>query len=299
MARTIRTRRIAFDYPDEELPRHFMGGDLVMSHVVAVLSAMFPNGEDFFVRSVRGFRDEITDPELRQQVAGFIGQEAMHGREHRTFNERLAQLGYPTLQIDRLVDRSLRLRERLLSKKNNLALTAALEHYTATLAEVLLVDPKAREMMSVDEVRAMFVWHALEESEHKAVAFDVYEAVGGTHRMRALVMNITTVLFIGLVVFGTFWSLLHDRAAYNPRTLWSSLRKLRHSPWVNREIARHLRDYNRRGFHPDDRDSSALTDQWRNELFGAEGILADRLSVGAAAIGRSELPPGPDHRPIP
>src|SRR5207247_7794237 len=103
--RRIRTRRIEFDYPVDELPRHFVSGDPAMSSVVAVLSSLFPEGEDFFVRSVRNYRDRITDPELKQQVAGFIGQEAIHGREHRTFNHGLHTMGYPT----RLIDRSTKL----------------------------------------------------------------------------------------------------------------------------------------------------------------------------------------------
>jgi uncharacterized protein len=81
--RHIPTRRVRFRFLPEELPKHFANEDLVMSHVVAVLSSLFPEGEDFFVRSVRHYRDRVTDPELRQQVAGFIGQESIHGRERR------------------------------------------------------------------------------------------------------------------------------------------------------------------------------------------------------------------------
>ena len=115
-AREIVTRRISFRYPDGDMPRHFVDGDLVMSHVTAMLSAMFPNGEDFFVRSVRNYRDRITDPELKRQVAKFIGQEAIHGREHREFNERLAQMGYATRYVDRAVDVGLnRIGVRILS----------------------------------------------------------------------------------------------------------------------------------------------------------------------------------------
>ncbi|NLV54340.1 MAG: metal-dependent hydrolase, partial [Acidimicrobiales bacterium] len=74
-------------HPDDNIGRrHFADGDLVMSHVVSVLSGLFPEGEDYFVRSVRHFRDRIDDPVLKKQVAGFIGQEAIHGREHRDLN---------------------------------------------------------------------------------------------------------------------------------------------------------------------------------------------------------------------
>src|SRR5689334_2819962 len=131
--RVVPTRRISFDESLRDLPRHFAGDDdLIASHVTAGLSAVFPDGEDFFVRSVRHFRDQITDPELKRQVAGFIGQEAMHGREHRDLNDRLDELGYPTKRIERFTKWGLATRERLLSGHDNLAATSALEHFTAT-----------------------------------------------------------------------------------------------------------------------------------------------------------------------
>src|SRR3546814_9972414 len=88
------------------------------SHIAAMLSSVFPEGEDFFVRSVRAYRDRIDDPELSKQVKGFIGQEAIHGREHRDFNEQLAALGYPTLGVDRLVKRFLALLHKVAPKRD-------------------------------------------------------------------------------------------------------------------------------------------------------------------------------------
>ena len=100
--RTVPTRRISFEESLQDLPKHYAAdGDLIQSHIAAGLSAVFPDGEDFFVRSVRHYRDQITDPELKRQVGGFIGQEAMHGRQHRLFNDRLDELGYPVKRIER------------------------------------------------------------------------------------------------------------------------------------------------------------------------------------------------------
>jgi len=273
----VRTRRIAFDYQASELPRHYVSDDLVMSHVVSVLSSLFPEGEDFFVRTVRNYRDQIADPELKAQVAGFIGQEAMHGREHRNFNERLQALGYPTRVIDRMVAVGLGFSEKVLPRHVQLAITAALEHYTATLAEVLLTDPEARAMFDVDEVRSMFLWHALEESEHKAVAFDVFEAVSGSYMVRAGVMQAITLGFILSVVGHTTQSIVLDPSARDLRRLGRSLARLRHSPWLKAEVLGHLLAYSRRGFHPDDRDTSELIARWRAELFGTDGPLAGRI----------------------
>src|SRR3546814_8801913 len=132
----VPTRVISVGESLQTVPRHFADdGDLVLSHIAAGLSAVFPDGEDFFVRSVRHYRNDITDPELKRQVTGFIGQEAMHGREHRAFNDRLAELGYPTKLVERLTKWSIELRERTATPASNLAANAALEQYTDTQAE--------------------------------------------------------------------------------------------------------------------------------------------------------------------
>jgi hypothetical protein len=275
--RAVRTRRIAFSYPPASLERHYVNGDLVMSHVVSVLSAMFPPGEDFFVRSVKRHAEQVTDPELKEQVAGFIGQEVTHGREHRELNKRLQEMGYPTHRVSRMAKAGLLRNERLLPPKVQLAMTAALEHYTATLAETLLTDERAQELLGESEVRSMLLWHALEESEHKAVAFDVYRQVVGDERLRIRIMRFTTFAFLSAVLGHTLLSLLGDRAAYNPRRLGRSIAELRHSPFLSRTVIRRLRDYNRVDFHPDDNDATELLDRWRAELFGAEGVLTDHL----------------------
>jgi predicted metal-dependent hydrolase len=281
-ARTITTRRVRFALP-EGTPRHFMAGDPAMSHVIAVLSSFFPEGEDFFVRSVRAHRGDITDPELKRQVAGFIGQEAIHGREHRELNRQLQSMGYPTWVIDRLTKAGLRLLH-LAPKAHQLAVTAALEHYTATLAELLMGEERARERLTDPEVRNLLMWHAMEESEHKSVAFDVFQVVSGVHRIRSGVMHAATVGFLGAIVLGTSASLLLDPHTYrHPVRTACSVAALRRSIFLERRTARRIHDYHRRDFHPDDHDSADLLERWRSELFGGEGVLADRLGGGTAA----------------
>ena len=281
--RKVPTRRMSFEESLQQVPKHFAAdGDVIMSHLAAALSAVFPDGEDFFVRSVRHFRDQISDPELKRQVAGFIGQEAMHGREHRAFNDRLDELGYPTKRFERLTKTGLALRERLLPPMSNLAATAALEHFTATLAELVLSSEETRALFGHEAVLDLFLWHALEESEHKAVAFDVYKAAGGSERLRVFTMNLLTFGFISGMTLQVAISVLLDRETYRRGRLIRSLRGLRRSPIMQRELWLQLRDYNRRDFHPEDRDTTQLVEQWRAVLFGPDGKLNDKL-VGAAA----------------
>jgi uncharacterized protein len=285
--RKVPTRRISFEESLQSVPKHFAAdGDLILSHLAASLSALFPDGEDFFVRSVRHFRDQITDPDLKREVAGFIGQEAMHGREHRAFNNRLDQLGYPTKQVERGTKWVLETRERIAPPKSNLAATAALEHFTATLAELLLSSDETRRLFGHPEVRNLFLWHALEECEHKAVAFDVYRAVGGTERMRVWTMNGLRYGFTVTLTIQVVLSLLRDRETYRRGALRRSLRNVRKSPLLRKAVWDQLKEYNRPGFHPDDRDTAGLVERWRAELFGEQGTLNDKLTgagAGAAA----------------
>ncbi len=290
--RKVPTRRMSFEESLAGLPKHFAAdGDVVMSHVIASLSAVFPDGEDFFVRSVRHYRDEITDPVLKREVAGFIGQEAIHGREHRALNDRFAKLGYPTKRIERFTKRGLAFRTRVAPPISSLAATAALEHFTATLAELLLADEACRAQLGDGPVLDVFLWHALEEAEHKAVAFDVFRAVGGSERLRILTMRFTRYGFVVGMSLQTAVAIVADPAVRKVDafrkggTLRSSLGRLRRSPFLNLEVWRMLKAYERPGFHPSDRDTDALVAEWREKLFGPDGTLNDRLvgSDSAAA----------------
>lgn len=276
--REVKTRRIRFSYPSGSLDRHYVQGDLVMSHAVSVLSAIFPPGEDYFVRSVRHHADQVTDPELKQQVAGFIGQEVTHGREHRELNRQLEEMGFPAHRIARYTKGSLLRLERIAPPIARLAHTAALEHYTAVVAETLLTKPEAQALLGDNEVRNILLWHALEESEHKAVAFDVFRAVGGSERRRRIGFLMASVGLLSTVIVGTVLSMfLTDRSSYNPVRLVRSLLRLRTNPFLQRDVLARVWDYRRTGFHPDDHDATELLQRWTEELFGEHGKLADHL----------------------
>ena len=277
----VPTRAMEFDKWVADLPKYFAGdGDIVMSHVLTVLSSVFPDGEDFFVRSVRAASGEITDPKLAKDVEGFIGQESMHGREHRMLNDKLAELGYPTHQIGRYVRAVTAFRERFQSKKTNLAFTAALEHYTAALAENLLTHEEARAEIGHPGFRYLLMWHALEESEHKAVAFDVYRSIGGTERMRVFTMWITHLTFVFETGAWAAISLARDSyARRHPVRVAKSVWRLRKSPFTTPEAVQQLFEYHRRSFHPNDRNTTELIATWREKFFGPGGELADVLAA--------------------
>ncbi|HMV74457.1 MAG TPA: metal-dependent hydrolase [Microthrixaceae bacterium] len=278
-ARSIPTRRISFESRLRNVRKYFAADDdLLNSHLAVALSSVFPDGEDFFVRSVRHYRSRITDPELRKQVAGFIGQEATHGREHREFNDRLAELGYPTKENEWITRKGLELRSRIAPASSNLAATAALEHFTATMAEVLLTDGTLHELFGDDAVRDLFLWHALEECEHKAVAFDVYKAIGGGERMRVWTMVGLRYGFVVGMAVSMALAVAGDRNAYEKGRLRASWKRFKRNPLLQRSVWQRLKDYDRPDFHPDDHDTDALVAEWRERLFGDAGELNDQLA---------------------
>lgn len=167
---TIRPRDRRFGR-GQRAPRRWLGGDPVGSAFYDALSATFPKGEAFFVESVRAHR-EGADPKLAADIRAFTTQEAMHSREHAQFNKRAQEAGYDLAPLEQRVEWRLsvvRAKHPIVS----LAATMALEHFTAILAHELLENP--RHLAGADaETGAMWRWHAVEEIEHKGVAYDTW-----------------------------------------------------------------------------------------------------------------------------
>ncbi len=181
----IPARHIAFPVADSTATHAFYDGNVLASSLLVVFSAIFPPGERFFMESVRRFRDDPrvkSDPVLSARVAGFLVQEALHGRAHEDLNEFFGSRGKSVATSERTIRASLGLLERL-SPRQQLACTTFMEHFTALLAEQLLNDAQFREKADPEMIK-LWQWHALEELEHKAVAYDVYDLVGNSQRER-------------------------------------------------------------------------------------------------------------------
>lgn len=252
----ILPRRMDFAF-DDAIPTYWFDDDPFKTLLLTALSCSFPEGERFFIQSVRHFQDSISDPALLQQVRGFIGQEAHHGKEHDGFNALMARKGLPIGKIESFVKQGLGYQKKILSPERQLAKTCALEHFTAMLAETMLKHPDLLD--GVDErLKPLWLWHAVEESEHKAVAYDVYQSQVGDYGIRIREMMITSVLF-------SFFTTLHTvqlyQAAGETRN-WRSYLKgadfLFGQKGVLRRTLPMYLAYYRRDFHPDDYDSREL-----------------------------------------
>ena len=247
--------------------------DPITSHFFFTLSLLFPAGELFFMDSVRNYKKAISDPVLKQQVKAFLSQEALHTKEHVNYNKRLEELGIDVDRIHALLDKGFNAMKRYIPKKDQLAMTALMEHFTATLADDVLKNEKAHTMMDAS-IRRMWLWHAVEETEHKAVAFDVYRAVGGGE-VRRLLAAPYTVITVGPMLVGTFLYLV---AADGQLTNGRSWRRLGdtlfgRNPGILRRTAGRLWSYRRMGFHPWHHDNYKRIQAWKAQFAGQYAVV--------------------------
>ena len=250
---------------DTSLPVNWHSRNPVISQFYNGLSLTFPEGERFFVDSVRHFRSQITDPRLSEDIRGFIGQETIHSREHVAYNRFLAAKGLRPEPLEAGVRFGMKL-TRKLSGKMQLAFTCAIEHYTALFAEVVLADPRTMENAHPDFAN-VWRWHAMEEAEHKAVAFDVHKAVDpgfGGYLRRCLAMTITTTNFNLLSLFHTLYLLAQAGDLFRARAWTNAARYFWGKPGVWRRVLAGVPAYYRPSFHPNNQNTDELVARWRN-----------------------------------
>jgi hypothetical protein len=240
--------------------RWWMGGDPVATALYNALSATFPKGEAFFVESVRKFRDGA-DPKLAAEIKAFVTQEVMHSREHIAFNKRAHEAGYDLSPLENRVDWRLDFVRRK-PPIASLAATMALEHFTAILAHELLRDP--RHLAQADaESASLWRWHAIEEIEHKGVAYDTWLHAtrdwprGKRWQVKAKVMLLVTRNFLVDRTIGAL-DLLRQDGLTGPK-VWAKLFWFAFGrPGMMRKVFAAWASFFMPGFHPWNHDDRAL-----------------------------------------
>ncbi len=262
---SIRPRDIAFGRKAAPL-RWWMGGDPIATAFYNALSASFPQGERFFIDSVRRFRD-AAGPQLQEQIKAFTTQESIHSREHVFFNQQAEAAGYDLTKINTIIRKRLEF-GRSLPLMYQLSATMALEHFTAVLAHAVLSDPSHLEKAPPD-IQRMWRWHAIEEVEHKGVAFDTWMAARKDSwriarwfgRVRAMFM--ATAIFLEFIVRGTKLFFAQD-GIDNAKSWWKLFKFLFGRPGLFRQVLGAYFAFYLPGFHPwhiDDRELVETVDR--------------------------------------
>jgi predicted metal-dependent hydrolase len=271
----VAPRDIRFDV-DRARQGHWLGGDPVGTAVFNALSLTFPDGERLFMDAVRHFRPRL-EGKLAEDVKGFIAQEAIHAREHHTLNQLIDRDRYPVAAIEaEILERIAFARER--GPYGMLIATIALEHFTAMMAEMHARHQDLFEQVDPG-IERLWRWHAMEELEHKAVAFDVFMAVardwGPLRRYlrRTISMAIISVQFTRHIT--RYAARLLEADGYAPEAALRAVgRFVWDKPGIFKRGWRTYLAWYRPGFHPWDQDNRALVANWKAEFDAAAAAPA-------------------------
>lgn len=264
--------RVAPEFPAETshmAPVPWVKGNPAVTEFMHSLSLLFPEGETYFVRSVQNVLDRVITEENKHtdfasHIRGFVAQEYRHTALHEQYNQTVVAEefghGEDTVKIERWVKFVLRGSAKLDSFETQLGTTVALEHFTAIMAHMLLGTPQGSELLTHFKPfhRRVWIWHAVEETEHKAVCFDVYKAIGGSYFRRVWTMLRVTVLFLLYLAAIQVRLLYNRKLLFKPATWVSMFNFLLFRPGLVPRLFFPWLDYFRPNFHPWDHDNSTL-----------------------------------------
>ncbi len=267
----LQARNVEFDW--SRLPMHWIPGDPFTTHVLNVLHLLLPAGEEWFVETFKQALPYIEDEKLRDDVIGFIGQEAVHAGAHTGVLKHLQESGLDptpfTDQMDWAFGKVLGSHPvTSLRDKNNLverlALIAAIEHATAFLGDWVLnadgLDRAGVDPTMLDLLR----WHGAEEVEHRSVAYETmrYFDKREVRRLRTLFIVAPMLVFMwirGVRFLMAKDPLLADLPKYRRRPHmadWRASAKRGTLPEF-RHLAVRMGRYLRRSYHPSQEGSTA------------------------------------------
>lgn len=254
------------------VPKRWLLRSPLQNYVLTVLSHMFPDGERFFIRSVKRFADKVSNPKVQEEVKIFIGQEMQHGLAHERFNRAVQEATganmdwFMWLFTVPLFDGLEKfLHERGLAFRFALGCTAAAENMTAAFAENVFKNPEAMKEIRED-IRYLFEWHAAEEIEHRSIAFDLYKAIGASYTERIASAIFTYLLIWAYVFVGTSYLILQDKEfpwEKLPQEIWHFFT---HENSLGRITLESFWDYLRPDFHPNDRPVPERYEEFINSL---------------------------------
>lgn len=268
----ITVRKVDFVDKKAELDNHYFADNGLMTQLLNSFHVVFPEGEKFFIRCVKYYADDIKDKDLQERVKRFIGQEVQHSKEHEKIWDQLKAQGYDVELFKNIYSKlayeitETNLEKIFGGKRLGLAVTAALEHYTAILAEAAFETDALKEGNGVPEnIRHMLLWHAAEEIEHKSVSFDVLQEVDDSYTLRVVGMIVATLNLAFYTVLGQMIFLTQDREFKLTDIFKDIGGMIEYSSKTAEGFMKNLFDYFRPDFHPDQHENRHLAEKYFNE----------------------------------
>lgn len=194
----IVVRKIKFEFP-EDFKAHWNPTKPELSQLANGASLLLPYMEPFIIDAIRKACEHISDPALLEEARAWMGQESQHFKQHRRFNDALIAKGYPELREreQQMAHEYQELGKR--SLKYQVAYTAGFEVMALSIAHMLIKQREYFFAEADDSIASMWLWHLIEEIEHKNLAIDVYQHLYGGHWYRAYGIWCALVHMFGLI----------------------------------------------------------------------------------------------------
>ncbi|RZF49877.1 metal-dependent hydrolase [Acinetobacter halotolerans] len=276
---SIPIRHLAIGFEGEKVDLSFYMNNQFATIFFATLSVFLTYGEDLVIETARHHRDLLKDPILKQRVTSLIGQEAIHSKLHNEFNDAIVELGYPVTLYRFLGSNFFKYIFLQFPQPLKLSLMAGIEHFTAVLAEYMMKHEQNFYFSEDAKTRALWMWHMLEESEHKDVAYDVYEVLNGNYALRISGFALAYFTILGLIPFSaSLVPVFRKPQEMLTAKFWKDAKrgvKLIFSPkdGVFGSTQGQIFDYLRKDFHPNDHDTSKYLEYYKQKLLSEGGAL--------------------------
>lgn len=269
-------RHFSFKFDAKELDPNFYMQKEWASAYFAALSIFLTYGEELVIDTARYHRDMINDPILKQRITALIGQEALHSKVHNEYNDAMIPLNYPVEFYRFLAEKVFEYSFLKFPQPLKLSMMAGIEHFTAVLAEYMMKHEDHFYYSDDAKTRGLWMWHMLEESEHKDIAYDVYQILSGNYALRIAGFALAFLTIMGGVSAGA----LLLPFLQNPKNIvslrfWKEAKTSASLLFGTKDgvfgsTMGHIFDYLRLDFHPNDHDTSAYLAYYKEKLLHPE-----------------------------
>jgi predicted metal-dependent hydrolase len=254
----ILVRKVQFEFPQDFEP-HWNPAKPELSQLANGTSILLPYMEPFIINAIRKAAKHITDPALLAEARAWMGQESQHFKQHRRFNEALIAKGYPQLrEREQQIEKEYQELDKR-SLKYQVAYTAGFEVMALAIAHTLIAQREYFFGEADPNVSSMWLWHLVEEIEHKNLAFEVYQHLYGGHWYRAYGLLCALIHMVGLIRPSYIALLKADGLWGKWKTRWA-IKKLAFRLFAS-FLPRALR-YALPGHHPSDVANPAWMREW-------------------------------------
>ena len=260
-------RDISFNLHKDNVHKHWFNDDPWNTIWLTAILAAVPEGERWGLRAVAKLLNKVKDPGIRETGVAFCKQERIHAREHDVMNSLIIEDGLPLDKIEKPFAAGFEFIKKHVSTEMQGALAASAEHFTAIIASVFLEHPEA--FKDTDpEIVNMLYWHFVEETEHKAVSFDVFTDASGNHfaayLRRVFGMASMTALGAPVISISVAYLLWHDKQLTNIPSARRMFETLFGEPGIMRNIGKLYLPFYRPSFHPWDDDNREVINVWKS-----------------------------------